>query len=346
MHSIKELIKLSKRGDFWYSWGDVYLQGCLGFTYGFAKAQKSFPVHIKLYVFSINNNHGYEAVSLDDASRVANYYFDCWRKKKVIAEIEKSWKREDLKLSNILSQLSSIKLKDLKNEELYDYYDKIQKINENFWENISLTEAVAAFEENLLPELIEKKFGISQKDFLKLGAGFSAGETIVEKYQRSLESLKKSRNLKNFSKLVRNHIKKFYWIKSGFHGYEELTANLILKEVGDEKPRKSFPETFEKKNSIIPREVKDWFEFLSQMALWKDEKKRIGTQANYWMFKICEEIATKKNIDHKIVFNTTPAELKALVFKSKKFPLRFKKEILVLLLKMEKSLLMKEMITV
>lgn len=77
MHSVKELINLSKKGDFWYSWGDVYMQGCVGFTNGFAHSQKSFPVHVKLYIFSIENDHGYEAISLDDARRVANYYFNC-----------------------------------------------------------------------------------------------------------------------------------------------------------------------------------------------------------------------------------------------------------------------------
>lgn len=324
MHSVKELINLSKKGDFWYSWGDVYMQGCVGFAYGFARAQKSYPIHLELYVFSFENDHGYEAVSLNDASRVANYYFNCWKERKEISKIEESWKREDLKLSKILSQLNSIKLKKLESEELYNLYHTIQEIHEKFWENIMVSEAVAAFEENLLLRLIEKKFGFSQKDFLDLGANFYLGESIVQKYQRSLSDLKQPKNSEKFDRLLSDHIKNFYWIRSGFHGYEELTPEIVKKEIRVMK-FESNPIRTRKIKKNIPQEVKDWLEFLCLMAYWKDEKKRIGMQANYWIFKICEEIAKKKNINPQIIFNTTPEELKAIVFKNKKFPTQYVK---------------------
>lgn len=180
----------------------------------------------------------------------------------------------------------------MESEELYNLYHTIQEIHEKFWENIMVSEAVAAFEENLLPQLIEKKFGISQKDFLDLGANFYLGESIVQKYQRSLSELKQSKNSEKFDRLLSDHIKNFYWIRSGFHGYEELTPEIVNNEIRDIKDE-NMPRAKEIKKNI-PREAKDWLEFLSLMAHWKDEKKRIGMQANYWIFKICEEIAMKK----------------------------------------------------
>ena len=120
MNSLKALILFSKSNEFWYSTSDVYLQSCLGFTYGFACSQTRFPVHLENYIFSFENGHGYEVVALNDAERVADYYFEKFRKdRKYFIHLKKKWLNQIKIGQKIYEKLLSADLKKFNDIEIY-----------------------------------------------------------------------------------------------------------------------------------------------------------------------------------------------------------------------------------
>ena len=55
------------------------------------------------------------------------------------------------------------------------------------------------------------------------------------------------------------------------------------------------------------------FDFIALMAYWRDERKRISLPAMYWVFKICDEVAQRYKVNHKLVYNLDYQEMKDFI---------------------------------
>ncbi|MBA7490648.1 hypothetical protein ES702_01189 [subsurface metagenome] len=324
---LDRIIKFAKKDRFWYAEADAFLQSCLGFTHGFVKSQRIFPVYIKHFIFSLKDGHGYQAVDIDDAKKASDYFISLWEKdKNIYNKIEKKWRNAEKRQNKIIAELEKTNLRKLSDRKLFSLYLKMLGHSIDVWSYLGIPEAIGIYEEHILPNKVKKKLKINEKDYTEIAVilSFPQKESFTKKYEESIGNIKKTiEQGKNPKQLIKEHIKKYYWIRSGYHAASDLTKNEVLKEVKEHKTKHG--KTDVDRNLIIkkyqiPQKIIDLFDFISLMAYWRDERKRASLPVIYWIFKLCDDIARRKNVDYKIIYNLSLDDFRNYLVGEKKIP--------------------------
>ena len=131
-----------------------------------------------------------------------------------------------------------------------------------------------------------------------------AGQTAAEQYQTSLVRIASAKNSPQAKKLLEEHMKNFYWIRTNYTSNYPLTISEIKDEIKDiklDKPKAHKLPSLEEKD-------KNLLEMLCTVSYWQDMRKRVNQTANFWMFEFIKQASSLLKIPEEDLKFTTPQE--------------------------------------
>jgi len=219
----------------------------------------------------------------------------------------------------LFEKIAVLKLREIKNEELFDLFKKCAKAQidsvglGHLVDSISI-ELEKEFRKKLFDEIEEKKE--FNKYFVQLTVpskpSFIAKEENELLKISLLSSSERKENLKE-------HLKKYFWIQNSYAGPKKLTINSL------EQRLRFFRETKKKqKNKIIrvapkvkiklSKEVKKMVETIDFTTIWQDERKRNALKTIGYWGKIIDEIGRRLSMPSHFIYYLGVSDVEKINF--------------------------------
>ena len=214
------------------------------------------------------------------------------------------------KLIDFSHKISFMDLTNLSDNDLADLYKQLHKLMMDFVVYGTYWEIIDPFTEEL-PELMQKKYGLDNKEFSNMVVLMSTPERRSFLTQEKIDFL----NLCLDKMSIEHFHERYYWIDSNYKHVDELTVEEIKKRVGMELEKKTKDELLEEirkteraeKNLFKEKEEMAesvgidgddllLFSLISRFGELIDLRKEGMIRSNYAKFQIIDEIAKRKNI--------------------------------------------------
>ena len=257
-------------------------------------------------------------------------HFNTWLMgDKNLKKVEDDYKKAVNMLNNFQLKISKKFLSSLNNKNLFNFYNKWQKIYITFW-GVGLVPEMANWGgEQILKEELSKEIK-NEKEFIKVFEKLSAPEKLsfYQEEELDLLQLKKYEKIKKVNALIKKHAQKYFWIRNSYFEAKLLKEDYFKKRLSEIKinineirnlPKKIISE----KNSIIKRRKLDKkivkiAKRLAYSIWWQDARKKEIFKANYYIDLFLKEISRRKKISFLDLKFYWPTEISALLRENKK----------------------------
>lgn len=239
--------------------------------------------------------------------------------------------------TKIQKQIDTLSKKDLYNfseKEILKYYKKLVKLSLNWWKYGSIGENKGlVIEEKIVPSLI-KNHNLTGQEAFEFVLEYTAPKelSIFSKERMAfLDICIKTKEKKNAEKEIIEYSKKYFYARSGFYDFVDLSEeNLkkLVKETNKNSSLKELKDEFNKlKNSInhlkqkqaknknlkLTKKEKDYLWYASLMNIWMDERKVSMMKHYNYLMRIMLEISKRKKINYNLICLMTLEELEQLI---------------------------------
>jgi len=235
-------------------------------------------------------------------------------------------------LKQFQSKISKEFLGSLSNKLLYDILDEWQKLYIDFWAVGLVPEMANWGGEQILKERLHKKI-INEKDFINAFEKLSAPEGIsfYQEEELDLLRLKEYEKTAEFKGLIREHSKKYFWLRNSYFEQKELEETYFRKVLSEEqdahnkiKEISGFPQRIiSEKDDVVKKyrldkETAKIAKQLSYSVWWQDNRKKHIFMSNHYIDLFLKEISERKNIPFLDLKFYWPIEIAALLKNNKK----------------------------
>jgi phosphohistidine swiveling domain-containing protein len=284
-------------------------------------------------------------ILMDDINKVTNAVIEASKNNSDIGkDFIKTWQKDQDLFYKKSEEIRKIKLKELSDKELIRLHDEYAEIILDKNSSSSLIDGFALGTDQMMAEMIKKVYENSKiKDKMRLTEVFSLltapihlsfiNEAEIELLKIALKIKENNINKEESSKLIREHQKKFFWIRNNYvtatildekYFQDEINKLLDMKlDIKEEinkienTPKKSKLKKAELMNQLnLSQELKTLIKISEDFTYWQDERKRSTFWITHYFSLILEEIGKRIGIDKEYLKYMTCRET-SLVFENK-----------------------------
>jgi phosphohistidine swiveling domain-containing protein len=281
-------------------------------------------------------------IEMDDIKKVYTSIIKAGRKNPNIGSyFIKLWQPEQDLFYKKCTEVGNVNLSKLNDKELIDLHDEFLQITLNKNSSSSIIDGFALGTDELIAEEIKKVYDNSKlKDEVRFTEVFSVltapihlsfiNEAEVEFLKIALKIRK---NEKDKDKLLKEHQKKFFWIKNNYVDAYVLDVDYFKKELdkifslnisigGEIKKIRDTPELNKKKKKEfmdllkIDDDLKLLIEVSEDFTYWQDERKKSTFWTTHYFSLILDEISKRTDIPADELKYMTPREV-SKIFENK-----------------------------
>lgn len=170
-----------------------------------------------------------------DLRKAGKKHFNTWlMNDKNLKKIEFDFDKAIRELNKFYRKISNIYLDSLNDKQLFGIYNKWFKLYIDFWTSGLVPELANWGGEQILKEELSKKIK-NEKDFITAFEKLAAPERLsfYQEEQLKLLNLKKYEKTKNFNNLLKEHVKKYFWIRNNYFEQKVLNKEYFKKQLAD-----------------------------------------------------------------------------------------------------------------
>jgi len=269
--------------------------------------------------------------------RKSSWYFDedhllrmsktilrrCQKDKKYLEKLNRAWQKDLKEFYVLVDSVNAGSFKDLTNNELLRYFDRFYKQFLRVWAYFIFIDTFDPHADKLISKFL-KMNGV------KLGIDTIIAPKNTYVLDEKLDFLKIARaylmdKKKNIEPLLAKHQQKYYWISNNYGHVTYLTVkdfylrlsallkdkklkelNKEIKEIRDRNRQKERERILKK----LPKKVVDFLTIFSDMAFYRDERKRMNMVGITAMRYILFQVSKRLDIDLGTLEYYAPWELK------------------------------------
>ena len=286
--------------------------------------KKKIGLEYTHFLFPFKKDQGKMAYDVDDLEKTGKTIVDnLQRDSKYLQKIRKIYDKDQKDSERLFKRIEKLDLRKISDKELFELLQKAITTIDNGVGVGHIIEAYAlTTDESLKQELSEHV-----KDKRQLNGYFVLLTTPTEKsfLNEADESLAKIAKARNKDKLIKEYIKKFWWIKNTYAGKVNLTKEDIMKEI--ENYKESEPADFKKikhnKNRLL-KELKLPASLIINLnatefvTTWQDDRKMHILMAIGYLENLLVELSRRIDIPVSLLRYATVKEFNPNIGKMKK----------------------------
>ena len=341
---ISEVLKDIKSSSWWTEECPGILGLCMPFMNAFAGMRNKIdlPFH-SMSVLVLEKGNIREETKEDEKSRTFLYVLEQMKKNSSFVDnLVEGHRKSEKELIAISGEVGRIKLDKIDNKALWGLFKEFFDKYVSFVEYGVIPEAGDPFAEHyLIPKL--RKEGIPEPEINDVMVTFSTPVVYsfmdnehIDFLKLCLSYLKKG---KDFNKKLKEHSKRYFWLRNNYskpmmldEGYflkrvkEEVkgkTADEIKKEIEKKKQEKDDfrkkKEEYRKKYRLSD-ETMLIFTIYEKMGVWIDERKARMVASVHYLSLLLKEIGRRNSLEWEEMGYYTIPEIKGLLLDNKKVP--------------------------
>lgn len=239
-------------------------------------------------------------------AEIIDFYKDLQERRKYISDRQKAVD----KLFKTLDEIERLDLKRLANKDLFDTYKKFCDVYLDFWKIAWLDEPVAFECERIL-----ENAGVGAADMAILLA--PSWKAFVAEIEADLFKIKKTKASEQ-DKLMKLHLKKYFWKRNNYLRSYNITAQDIKRELKTVGPVKN--KVVSKKQALLklPSDLREIVSIMDDFGRFQDERKMQMMVAVAYMEKLLLEIGKRVGLSLDDMRYTYFTEVDDLLFSKKK----------------------------
>jgi phosphoenolpyruvate synthase/pyruvate phosphate dikinase len=274
-------------------------------------------------------NYGY--FDKDKEHKVAQLHFKKQLKNKIYFndKIIKPWRKIARQQSSFIKQ-NNDKLNSLNDIEFLKLHKEFNSIRAKIWTNHLIIEAFDPCGKSILDKYLDKSnLKISTEDLEILTSPIRLTFMQEEELDR-LKLVLGYINKIDITKSLKQHVKKYYWVKNSWGDVRVLDEEYFLQHIrkdakqNNKKIKQKIKEldnyhlnitnnikSLHKKYNLT-REAKNCFLLFSQMSDWRDERKGYSMDANYMADLFAYELSCRTKVPYKYLMLMASSEVKSM----------------------------------
>ena len=329
-----EIINLLKKEKFWI----IEAPGFISTTYQFMKGYFHMTDYFSFKGYSIVllpawKRYFMQLLNENENSAITEFLHKKYLKdKKYIMKRVDTWKTHAKILQDYCNKITKSNLKNISNKGLVNVYHKFNELYIQNWSISLCLEGTGIYVDTKIAPEIAKVLNVKLSDSNSYITTLSLPleKSFVEEERIDFLELCIAYHNKNkfFEDMLQKHSRKYFWIRNNYERAIIITPKKFLSQIKEEIKDRGINEIKNelsrfvssdknlkkrKKDLIkklnLPKKYVILFEFLSLLAWWQDQRKKVMLIATHHLFILQKEIARRSKVPLTYLGYTTPSDL-------------------------------------